>query len=163
MLLGSDALTLLCAAGGVYGVFRSDLRTSLPWFAIALVVGALNVGLIRRRMGDAWISAYESGEDPELVAYTDRIIAQKRCKLRVPRGVRARSLLSLICRRNSMRLIFDPVIADAQAEWQDAMVRGHDRTARWIKIRFLLTLAHHVAAHMGVASVKTLVKLWRLG
>lgn len=83
--------------------------------------------------------------------------------LTVPPGVRLRGVLDFIYSRRTMERVFEPALADMQAEWLDAVVAGRQWKARWVRFRGYASLGNAIGLHSAMRLLKQAVKLWRMG
>jgi hypothetical protein len=81
--------------------------------------------------------------------------------LSIPPGTRTRGLLSFLFSARTMEHVFDPVLADHQAEWSDAMIAKHAWHARWISVRVYWHLGTHALAQCPVSVVRLIVAIWK--
>jgi hypothetical protein len=79
----------------------------------------------------------------------------------VPPGVRLRAILEFVYSRKTMSRVFDPALADMQAEWGEAMVADARWKARWVRIRGYYSVARAASLNSLVGIVKQAIGLWK--
>jgi hypothetical protein len=64
--------------------------------------------------------------------------------LLLPPGMRIRAALTYLCSKRTMQSVVEPLLADMQAEWLDAMAANRHVLALAIRLRGYLSLAQNL-------------------
>lgn len=81
-------------------------------------------------------------------------------RLILPPGAGLRDMLHFIYPPKTAERVFDPILADMQLEWQEAMLHEKTWLARWVRIRGVVTI-FLTAAVYAVATLGSILKLVR--
>jgi hypothetical protein len=82
-------------------------------------------------------------------------------RLALPPCSRLRVALACLCSKRTMQRVFDPVIADVQAEWLEASIAGREGHALWIRIRGYWFMLRHLGAQGLVTFARALYDAWK--
>ncbi len=140
--------TFLAAAVASYLFYLLCVRVPTGSLALgALVTGARPLAVILAVMLLRFFEA--------------RIATGRKSLLHVPPGTRVRGLLSFLYGRKTMHNVFEPLLADIQAEWLEANQADQRARAAWICLRGYVNIIQHVGAQGLVSSVRLLFNLWK--
>ena len=84
-----------------------------------------------------------------------------RAAIIIPPGTRLRGILGFVYSKKTMLQVFDPILADMQAEWQEALVAHVIWKARWVRVRGYYSLAKAASLYSLVGLLKQAVGLWK--
>jgi hypothetical protein len=83
-------------------------------------------------------------------------------RLILPPGFRLRLLIDFFYSKQTRERIFDPVIADNQSEWLEAVSCNETWKARWIRLHCYLEVAENIGLHGIVSTIKKIISSVKL-
>ncbi|HZS42073.1 MAG TPA: hypothetical protein VFF06_34830 [Polyangia bacterium] len=76
-------------------------------------------------------------------------------------GSRLRVWIHFVYCRRTAEHVFDPVLADMQAEWLEATIQSQKWKAAWVRARGYWILGQHICAHLPVSAARAILHLWK--
>jgi hypothetical protein len=103
-------------------------------------------------------SGFDTADLDRMLSMLDsKQLVAPRPKLLVPPGARARRALEWLFTKKTMTNVFEPILADMQAEWMAAMIAKQDGRAKWIAVRGMLSLGRALVAETGLGLIGDVV------
>jgi len=91
-----------------------------------------------------------------------RVQALRKARLvALPPASRVRGLLRFVFSQRTCDLVFDPVVADVQQEWIEAVAAGRKWHAAWVRVRGYLTLLQHAMAQLPMSFGRAMYEMWK--
>lgn len=78
-----------------------------------------------------------------------------------PPGRGLHRLAAAVFTNRTATMVFEPVIADMQAEYMEALQHGGTTNAKWVRIRGYWIFWNHVLLQLPVSLTKMLVAIWK--
>lgn len=83
-------------------------------------------------------------------------------RIHLPPASGVRRVLAFVCTKKVMSRVFDPVIAEIQNEWYEAVRDGRERLAGWVFVRGLIIVLWTVLFYVVMSFARAAVDMWKL-
>jgi hypothetical protein len=154
-----------CVTGGAHRLGRmltaAGLTRRTHLFGLALVSSAVFGGVWFLFPRAWWLDAFIGACVVFIVAPVGMLWRGCPEHLLTPPGMRLRGVLAVVYSTKTCQTVFEPLLADVQAEWLAAHAAGRSGRAEWYRVRGYFYVLQHVLAQLPVSVLQTAYQLWK--
>jgi len=100
------------------------------------------------------------GFDQPLPSLLERLRITGHSQIVRPPGSTCRSVIDFFYSPKTVARVFDPILADMQAEWVEAIARGRHYKASWIRLRGYWEIARAAGFHSLLRALRPIMTLF---